>query len=421
MTWGPRQRWAGASLAALLLPVLAAWLVPREPSWVRPLAVSLAAGLGLLLLLAGQRRLQRRLRRLQARAQELAGGEHDGGGDELANLEAALETIHGNFTTLLREVQGTSGQVRASSVSLNELARHINASAGNISHFMEAIARGAELQKELVDQSSTLISDMARSIQRASVSAEDAARSSREASQVAQSGSQLAGAAVEEMRQVFQGVEQYSGLVVEFGERTQEIGNIVRVITEVAQQTHLLAINATIEAARAGEAGRGFAVVAEEIRQLAENTSRSADRIGKIVEEITAASREAVSAVEATSSRLAQGRQQLGAILDTLRNIVATVTGGSDRVQIISRLAREQIAGAEESVKAVQNISAVARRNATSTEDVSRAVEEQSKSILEVTRRAAEIDELAGRLSRLVQQFKHDGDDRAAAVEAGDA
>ena len=179
-------------------------------------------------------------------------------------------------------------------------------------------------------------------------------------------------------------------------------------ITEVAQQTHLLAINATIEAARAGDAGRGFAVVAEEIRQLAENTSRSAERIGGIVEEVTAGSDEAVQAVKDTRQHLSEGRDQLTSIVDALENIVTTVTSGSDRVQIISRLAREQIAGAEQTVKAIENISNVVRKNASSTEAVSQAVEAQSTSLLDVTRLADEIVALAGVMDAEVRKFKLD-------------
>jgi methyl-accepting chemotaxis protein len=191
------------------------------------------------------------------------------------------------------------------------------------------------------------------------------------------------------MRGVFQGIEMYAKRVFEFGERTKEIGNIVRVITEVAQQTHLLAINATIEAARAGDAGRGFAVVAEEIRQLAENTSRSAEKIGGIVEEVNAGSNETMQAVKDSTQHLSEGRDQLTSIVDVLKDIVATVASGSDRVQIISRLAKEQIAGAEQTVMA---------QKSSSTEIASQAVEAQSGYLLEITQSVSEIIMLAQKM-----------------------
>ncbi len=330
--------------------------------------------------------------------------------DEMDRLAELLEKARVGYMRMLHAVRTSTQEAGSASYMLTELAKRIDASSREISRSMEEMARGADVQNELVDQTSALIAEMARTIERTSRSAEDAAKSSSEASVVAQSGGQMAGQAVDKMRGVFQGIEKYTERVFEFGERTKEIGAIVRVITDVAQQTHLLAINATIEAARAGDAGRGFAVVAEEIRQLAENTSRSAEKIAGIVEEITAGSQEAVKAVKESTRHLSEGRDQLTSIIEALDNIVATVTSGSDRVQIISRLAKEQIAGAKETVKAIENISRVAQKNAKSTEAVSRSAEAQAKSLYNVTTLSSEITELAGNMDKEVRKFRLDDD-----------
>jgi methyl-accepting chemotaxis protein len=393
---------------------------PDRPGWMQLAAIAGAGMAAFAATVWWALSVGRRLRTLAAAAEQVGAGDlsqkiqrrgHGTRQDELDSLATSIEKMRVNFLQMLNTLHSTSSQANSSSSSLTELAKRINVSAGEISQSMEQIAKGADLQTELVTKTSALINEMARSIERTSRSAEDAARSSAEASVVAQSGSQMAGKAVEKMRGVFEGIEKYSKRVFEFGERTKEIGNIVKVITEVAQQTHLLAINATIEAARAGDAGRGFAVVAEEIRQLAENTSRSAERIGGIVEEVTVGSEEAVRAVKDTSQHLSEGRDQLTSIIDALENIVTTVTSGSDRVQIISRLAREQIAGAEQTVKAIENISNVAQKNASSTEAVSQAVEAQSLSLLDVTRLADEIVALAGAMDAEVRKFKLEQDD----------
>jgi len=282
---------------------------------------------------------------------------------------------------------------------LTDLARRANAAAGEIATGLERVTSGAGLEGDLVRKASALVAEVARSMSHTSRAAEDAARSSAEASRVAQSGGQLASSALDKMRGVFEQVEKTARRMVEFGERTQEIGAIVRVITEVAQQTHLLAINATIEAARAGEAGRGFAVVAEEIRHLAENTSRSAERISRLVEEVAQGSAEAIAAAQASNRQLEEGRDHLNAVADSLRNIVAAVTAGSDRVQIINRLAQEQMAGAEQTIKAFDNLSQVAGQNLDASGAVLQAVEAQSANLFEISRLADSLRRMAGALA----------------------
>ena len=404
-------------LLVMGLPVIAAFSLPAdlEPGWLRPVVVVSVGFLALVMATFWAARLNRRLQTLAGTARRVGGGDlslptadrsRTGPPDEISELVEFIEQMRTNLVQALRTLQTTSQKASQSSSSLTLLAKQINVSAGDITTSMEQSAQGAALQTDLIDHTSALIKEVARSIDRTSRSAEDAARSTAEASAVAQSGGQMAGQAVDKMRGVFEQIEKTAERVFEFSQRTKEIGNIVRVITEVAQQTHLLAINATIEAARAGDAGRGFAVVAEEIRQLAENTSRSAERISGIVEEVGTTSHETVQEVWASTKQLSEGRDELASIMDALQNIVTTVTAGSDRVQIISRLAREQIAGAEQTVKAIENISTVAQKNADATLGVRRTAELQSDSIFEVTRLADRLVDLSSSMDAEVGRFK---------------
>jgi methyl-accepting chemotaxis protein len=392
----------GVALAPLGIGLLAVSVWPGSVGLTVGLtggAIAVGLGVGLWSLVA--RRQERRLRALARALQGLAEPGVDPApvrGELLAALQGALDKVRGRQQALAQGLHAQAARAQAGAGSLTRLAKQVNVSAGEISRSMEEFNQGAGLQRQLVEQVSVLLAEMARSIERASRSAEDAARSSAEASAVAQSGGQMASKAVDKMRGVFEQIERYAQRVFEFGERSKEIGNIVRVITEVAQQTHLLAINATIEAVRAGEAGRGFAVVAEEIRHLAENTSRSSERIARIVEEVVAGSQDAVQAVQASNRQLSEGREELASILDALRAIVTSVTDGSDRVQIINRLAREQIAGAEQTVKAFDNITALAQKNATATAGALRAAEAQSDTLLEMTQQTAHLAQLAASL-----------------------
>jgi methyl-accepting chemotaxis protein len=407
----------------LMLGVVLGWALPLAvyllgpelfgPSWLYQYLLIGAVVLALTGQAFWAARLAGRFRRLAEHAEHLGTGDLSKTALTVSKLPSederiarALEKLRAHLVQALQTLKNSGNRAVSSQASLTSLAKGINVSAGEITQSMEEISNGARVQSELFGKTATLIGEMARSIERTARSAEDAARSSSEASSVAQSGSHMAGQAVEKMRGVFEEIEQYASRMFEFGERTKEIGNIVKVITEVSQQTHLLAINAAIEAARAGEAGRGFAVVAEEIRQLAENTSRSAERISRIVEEVTNSSVEAMRAVKDNTQQLAEGRDQLSAIIEALQNIVTSVTAGTDRVQIISRLAREQIAGAEQTVKAFANISQVAEKNAASTNAVRMAADVQSTSLMEITRLAAEIGSLAASMDEEIHRFR---------------
>jgi len=415
-----RARTLALHLALALVPLGAglwgalAW--PGEPREAGLVGLSAGLFLAVALVLAGElqgRRIAQRIGAVSAAAGRLAEGDLSapppagaGTEDELGPLEEALGRLRARLEGLVQGLQAQAGRTQGSAATLIRLAKQVNVSAGEISRSMEELSRGAGQQRQLTEQTSALLGEMSRSIERASRSAEDAARSSAEASAVAQSGGQLAGQAVEKMRGVFQQIERYAQRVFEFGERSKEIGNIVRVITEVAQQTHLLAINATIEAVRAGEAGRGFAVVAEEIRHLAENTSRSSERIARLVEEVVAGSQEAVQAAQASTQQLSEGREELASILDALKAIVTSVTAGSDRVQIINRLAREQIAGATETVRAFDSIAQVAQKNSNSTVGALQAAEAQSNSLLEMTQQTATLGQLAVALEAEAARFR---------------
>lgn len=403
-------------LVVVALPIIAAFMIPydMEPAWIRPAVVLGLTALALVGATMWGIKLNKRLQSLAELARKVSGGNlssgieqsHDASqADEISELGSYIEQMRLDLVQTLRMLQLTSQRSSQASASLTELAKKINVSAGEISSSMDEIANGAGLQTELVDQTSALIQEVARSIQRTARSAEDAARSSAEASTVAQSGSKMASQAADKLRGVFEQIERTAERVFQFSQRTKEIGAIVRVITEVAQQTHLLAINATIEAARAGEAGRGFAVVAEEIRQLAENTSRSTDKISKIVDEVGVTSYETVQEVWASTKQLSEGREQLESIVDALKNIASTVTSGSDRVQIISRLAKEQIAGAQQTVEAIVNISSVAQKNASATLGVRSTSTAQSESILQVSRLATELVEVSTTMDEEVGRF----------------
>jgi methyl-accepting chemotaxis protein len=267
------------------------------------------------------------------------------------------------------------------------------------------MAKGAEHQAGLVEQTSKVMREMANSINEIAARAKSAAEAAAEAGYTAQTGGKSAREAMDKMKEVFSIIEGAASGVKGFSDKTQQIGTIVDVITRIAQQTHLLALNATIEAARAGEAGRGFAVVAEEVRKLATEAASSAEKIAEIIKHVQAENTKVAGSIEVATREISSGREVLTYTGDALEDIVRVVVEEVKKVQEISALTQQQTRGAQELVKTIDEIAKVAEDNAAATEEASAATTEQTASMEQMAQSAQQLSKLADKLKTLVARF----------------
>ena len=338
--------------------------------------------------------------------------------DETNDMAVSINRMVGNLREIVKHIREIAQSISSSAKTLSSSALEINSSGVEVAQAVEQISRGAESQAEMVGRSSSIIHEMAVSVEIVAKKAKEAAKAARETSLTAQRGGDLAKDSLERMKTLFDNVElsvqQFSSL----NSKLQKVGKIADFIGEIARQTNLLALNASIEAARAGEYGRGFAVVADEVRKLADGTGKSAsdiiDLIGMIKEE---SAKVQVTFVE-NSRHLNEGKKNIDTTAASFKEILDTVIETERKANSIADLSNMQNDGANKMVAAIDEIAKVTEDNAVSTEEVSAATEEQSAAMQEMVHASKELADLSIELIQMVERFKlGTNEDEAPAAE----
>jgi methyl-accepting chemotaxis protein len=284
--------------------------------------------------------------------------------DEVGQMAAALDVATGNMRTAIESMAGSATTLSASSEELSAVSGQIAASAEETSVQSDVVSAAAEQVSRNVQTVATGAEEMGASIREIAQNANEAARVAASAMAVAETTNTTVG---------------------KLGDSSIEIGNVIKVITSIAEQTNLLALNATIEAARAGEAGKGFAVVANEVKDLARETAKATEDIGRRVEAIQADTREAVDAIGEISSIIAR-------INDYQTTIASAVEEQTATTNEMSRNVAEAAMG---STEIAQNIVGVAT-----------AAQTTSAGVTQSQGAAQELAQLSTELQRLVGEFR---------------
>ena len=230
--------------------------------------------------------------------------------------------------------------------TINETAVQVAAAAQETQATAMHLAEAAEHQAQQINSASAKINEMASSI-------DEVSKNSATSADVAQRSVQIAAKGADVVRQTIQGmdnirdqIQETSKRIKRLGESSQEIGSIVELINDIAEQTNILALNAAIQAASAGEAGRGFAVVADEVQRLAERASNATKRIETLVQTIQSDTNEAVSSMEQTTAEVVAGARLAEDAGLALGEIEKVSNDLSDLIQNISSASRQQSAAA---------------------------------------------------------------------------
>jgi len=326
--------------------------------------------------------------------------------DETTGIANAINLMTENLRELVSQLRSASGHVSDSARTLSSTTLEVNATTEEIAKALEQISRGAEAQAEMAGRGSTLIHELAVSVELVANRARESAQSARDTTATAQQGNELVKQTMDLMKEFLDTVEYTGQQFAELNGKLQQVGKIADIIVEIARQTNMLALNASIEAVRAGEYGKGFTVVAEEVRKLADGTSRSA---AEIIDLVTLIKEDSVKVREtfATSSRqINEGKKKINSTAGVFQSIVQTVIEAERKATSIADLSSMQTEGAQKMVKTIDEIAKVAEDNATATEQVSAATEEQSAAMQEMAAASRELSALAAELLQAVERFR---------------
>lgn len=315
---------------------------------------AIAFALGLLIAALLSRQIVRAIRPLVVRAGQIAEGDLSGDAlpvrtrDEIGELVASVNAMSGSLRSVVRELSD-------SSVELAGAATEIAASS-------EQMARGLDEQSGQIMQISAATQEMSASVTEVATKSAQAAATANQSGECAEAGGGAVAKTIDDMRAIEADVSAATAGVTQLSGRSEEIGRVIGVINDIADQTNLLALNAAIEAARAGEHGRGFAVVADEVRKLAERTTRSTEEVAGSIRAIqtdTSAVVERMAVgkaqVQASVERAAGAGQSLGLIVTGARNVAGMVAD-------IAAAAEQQAAASEQISRTIESITAASKQ-----------------------------------------------------------
>lgn len=271
--------------------------------------------------------------------------------DELADLAdgdlTASATVTEDFTGAIADsINYAIDQMRQLVGAINATAVQVSSAAQETQSTAVSLAESAENQAQEIAGASAAINEMAVSIDQVSANANESAMVAERAVGIAKKGADVVQNTINGMDTIREQIQDTSKRIKRLGESSQEIGDIVSLINDIADQTNILALNAAIQASMAGDAGRGFAVVADEVQRLAERSSAATKQIEALVKTIQSDTNEAVISMESTTSEVVRGArlaQDAGVALEEIENVSKSL---AELIQNISNAARQQASSA---------------------------------------------------------------------------
>jgi len=328
--------------------------------------------------------------------------------DEMANLAEGDLTVHATVTeeitgAIADSVNYAIDALRSLVTTINTTAVEVSASAEKTQAIASRLTDSSAHQAREIASASAAITDMADSMESVSKDATGSVDVAHKSLEIAQKGAGIVRRSIKGMDTIREQIQETSKRIKRLGESSQEIGDIVGLITEIADQTNILALNAAIQASTAGEAGRGFAVVADEVQRLAERAGNATKQIEALVKTIQTDTNEAVSSMEASTTNVVSGAKMAEDAGEALIEIETVSDELAELIQGISNSASKQASVAMDVSNTMNVIQEITLQTSEGTEETSASI--------------GNLSELANELRKSVAGFKlPDSDEQVETV-----
>ncbi|OCT15644.1 hypothetical protein A8709_16410 [Paenibacillus pectinilyticus] len=328
--------------------------------------------------------------------------------DEFSSVVNAFNHIADSFTQVIRQSRLVVQRAFESSVQLQTSVKETSADSKTIQRIMTDMAQGSQVLMKGSEETSSAMNEVAAGVQRIAETSSTVAEAANEAAVEARQGFEDMSLAVGQMSLIKHKVMETASTISELVDLSTKIDRMLDVITDISEQTRLLALNASIEAARAGEYGRGFQVVATEVRKLADQSSESAKQIVQLIAMVKSSSKSVVEKAQMEINEVEKGSlliAKVGVVFESILNAVDQV---AEQIQEVSA-ASEQISASTQEVSASMEDSVQISRKATSyTQDVTSSLQKQAASTMEVESSSTTLNHISEELLHSLTHFQLD-------------
>lgn len=292
------------------------------------------------------------------------------GHDEIAQMGQYFNEFIEKLQHMIKKVAHVTDKVASASVELSATA--------------EEISKGTDTLTSRASQTAAAVEEMNATVGQVAQNSGKAASLAQDTVKTAQEGGTVVSSTISGMQQLSAAVSNSATIISDLGKSSDQIGEIVRTIEDIADQTNLLALNAAIEAARAGEQGRGFAVVADEVRKLAERTTKATKEIGDMIRQIQQDTRGAVDSMQQGTQKVTAGVDLVNKTGEALSQIVRMVSESADMIRQIAVASEEQSVATQQIASDIENVAKVTKESSSGAHESAKASQDLSQLAVEL-------------------------------------